>query len=82
VTGVGSIMAVHFQRRSIERPEDAEETPQALRALFHLEMLARGYYIARRGFISLSIVHGEREFDGFAEAFADFLESNRSLLAG
>jgi len=82
VTGVGSIMAVHFQRRPIERPEDAEETPQALRALFHLEMLARGYYIARRGFISLSIVHGEREFDGFAEAFADFLESNRSLLAG
>jgi len=82
VTGLGSILAVHFQRRPIERPEDTADTPQALRALFHLEMLARGYYFARRGFISLSLVHGESELDGFARAFADFLESHRSLVAG
>jgi glutamate-1-semialdehyde 2,1-aminomutase len=82
VTGVGSILAVHFQSRPIERPEDAEETPAGLRALFHLDMLARGYYFARRGFISLSLVHGEPELDGFAQAFADFLESHRTLLNG
>lgn len=80
-SGVGSIFAVHFQRRPIERPEDTAETPQALRALFHLEMLARGYYFARRGFVSLSLLHGEAECDGFAEAFTDFLESHRSLFA-
>jgi hypothetical protein len=27
----------------------------AARALFHLDMLARGFYLARRGFISLSL---------------------------
>jgi glutamate-1-semialdehyde 2,1-aminomutase len=77
VTGVGSLMNVHFQSRRIERPEDTNETPAALRALFHLEMLARGYYLARRGFISLSVVHTQQELDGFADAFADFLESHR-----
>ena len=80
VTGLGSILVVHFQRRPIERPEDIEATPPALRALFHLEMLARGYYFARRGFMSLSLVHGAAELDGFARAFADFLESHRTLL--
>jgi glutamate-1-semialdehyde 2,1-aminomutase len=81
VTGIGSIMTVHFQRQTIERPEDTEATPQALRALFHLDMLARGYYLARRSFISLSIMHGKPELDGFAGAFAEFLSTYRALLA-
>ena len=76
-TGVGSLMAVPFQRRPITRPEHTQDTPAAARALFHLEMLARGYYLARRGFISLSVVHTQQELDGFADAFADFLESHR-----
>ncbi|HLI12143.1 MAG TPA: aminotransferase class III-fold pyridoxal phosphate-dependent enzyme [Alphaproteobacteria bacterium] len=79
-TGVGSIMTVHFQRQPIARPEDAKATPAALRALFHLEMLARGYYLARRGFISLSLAHGQAELGGFADAFADFLATHRSIL--
>ncbi|HEY6334253.1 MAG TPA: aminotransferase class III-fold pyridoxal phosphate-dependent enzyme [Alphaproteobacteria bacterium] len=81
VNGVGSILAVHFQSKPIERPADAEATPVAARSLFHIEMLARGYYLARRGFISLSVEHGQAEFDGFAQAFGDFLESHRSILA-
>jgi len=80
VTGVGSILAVHFQAKPIERPADTEATPATARSLFHLEMLARGYYLARRGFISLSVEHGKAEFDGFADAFADFLEAYRSVL--
>ena len=80
VNGVGSILAVHFQSKPIERPADAEATPVAARALFHIEMLARGYYLARRGFISLSVEHGQAEFDGFAQAFGDFLENHRSIL--
>lgn len=81
VTGVGSIMAVHFQTRPVRQPGDAEDTPAGLRALFHLEMLARGQYLARRGFMSLSIMHSEKEFDGFARAFTEFLESHRSVLS-
>ena len=81
MTGVGSLMNVHFQREPIARPEHAQATPAAARALFHLEMLARGYYLARRGFISLSVMHGETELDSFARAFADFLDSHRSVLA-
>jgi glutamate-1-semialdehyde 2,1-aminomutase len=81
-TGVGSILGIHFQKKPIARPEDTEDTPAAARALFHLEMLAHGYYLARRGFISLSVVHTEAEFDGFADAVAEFLENYRSVLGG
>jgi glutamate-1-semialdehyde 2,1-aminomutase len=65
VTGVGSILAVHFQSRPIRRPADTKETPPELRALFHLEMLTSGFYLARRGFMSLSVALAEADYDGF-----------------
>ncbi len=82
VTGVGSILCMHFQREEIRQPDDTEHTPAAARALFHLEMLARGFYIARRGFIALSLPLGERDCDAFADAFEDFLDACGPALAG
>jgi glutamate-1-semialdehyde 2,1-aminomutase len=81
VTGVGSIMAVHFQDRPVRRPADTKETPAALRGLFHLEMLRSGYYLARRGFISLSLTLDDPDYDGFSAAFERFLEDHRTLLS-
>lgn len=80
VTGIGSIMAVHFQAEPIKRPGEVR-TPPALRALLHLEMLRRGYYMARRGFMSLSLSLTEADYDGFGAAFDDFLEEHRTLLS-
>ncbi|HEX5794932.1 MAG TPA: aminotransferase class III-fold pyridoxal phosphate-dependent enzyme [Geminicoccaceae bacterium] len=73
VTGVGSILCMHFQRQPIRQPDDTAHTPAAARALFHLEMLARGFYVARRGFIALSLPLVESDYDAFADAFDDFL---------
>jgi glutamate-1-semialdehyde 2,1-aminomutase len=81
VTGVGSIMAVHFHERPIRRPADTKETPAALRALFHFEMLRSGFYLARRGFMSLSLVLAEEDYDGFSAAFERFLDEHRILLS-
>ena len=81
-TGVGSIMSVHFQERPIRRPADTAATPEAARALLHLELLARGYYIARRGFIALNVMLEDEHYEGFKAAFGEFLEANRSVLAG
>lgn len=80
VTGVGSIMNVHFQEEPVRKPSDTAATPASMRALFQLEMLMRGCYLARRGFMSLSVMHGEEDLDDFAAQFEEFLHQYRSVL--
>jgi glutamate-1-semialdehyde 2,1-aminomutase len=80
VTGVGSILCVHFQSEPIRQPQDTEHTPAAARALSHLEMLARGFYTARRGFIALSLPLTTEDYDAFVVAFEDFLMANGPAL--
>ncbi len=82
VTGVGSILCMHFQDEAVRQPDDTEHTPAAARALFHLEMLARGFYVARRGFIALSLPLTEADCDAFAAAFEDFLGACGPVLVG
>jgi len=79
-TGVGSILAVHWQSAPIHRPADSAATPLAARALFHLGMMDRSYYLARRGFISLSLALGPADFDGFVAATDDYCERHEGLL--
>ena len=80
VTGVGSILCVHFQHETIHQPQDTEHTPAAARALFHLEMLARGFYMARRGFVALSLPLAGADYDAFVDAVDDFLGANGPAL--
>jgi glutamate-1-semialdehyde 2,1-aminomutase len=54
-TGIGSLLSIHFQRTPIRRPADVDSADEK-RALFHLEMMQRGYYLARRGYMALSVV--------------------------
>jgi glutamate-1-semialdehyde 2,1-aminomutase len=81
VAGVGSIMCVHFHDRPLAGPADAESSDPAARALFHLDMLERGFYLARRGFISPSLALEPADYDAFATAFEDFLDAYGPLLA-
>ncbi len=78
--GIGSIVCLHFQRQVIERPADVV-TPPDLRALFHLDMLANGIYIGRRGFMSLSIPLTADDYDRFVAAFEQFVVTYGSILA-
>lgn len=80
VTGLGSVMNIHFQDGPIDRAGDTAKTPVAARKLFHLEMLARGFYLARRGFMSLSLALTEDDHDRFAAAFEDVLGEYGDLL--
>lgn len=73
VTGIGSLMNVHFQREPIASPADIIPGNRRLTDLLHLELLLSGQYIARRGYITLSLPIGQAELDGFAEAFDRFL---------
>jgi len=79
VTGIGSMMTVHFHDKPIRSVEGAEMTDPLMRALFHLEMLGRSQYVTRRGMINLSLPMTETDLDGFLSAFDGFLEEYGSF---
>ena len=70
-TGLGSLMSAHFGGGA----EDA-----ALRELFFLDMLERGFYLARRGMVALSLEIGEAETSAFIAAVAEFAATHAALL--
>jgi glutamate-1-semialdehyde 2,1-aminomutase len=77
-TGLGSMMTVHFQREPIAAPRDMRSTP-AQRELFHLDMLNRGFHLARRGMIAMSLEIGDAECADFCAAVAAFLADYGTL---
>jgi glutamate-1-semialdehyde 2,1-aminomutase len=78
-TGLGSMMTAHFQREPVTTPRDMRATP-AQRELFHLDMLDRGFHLARRGMIAMSLKIGPTECDEFQAAVTGFLTDHGSLL--
>jgi glutamate-1-semialdehyde 2,1-aminomutase len=70
-TGVGSLIGLHFA--------DCE-TQETIENLFHLEMIERGFYFARRGYIALSLPTTEEDCDAFASAVGEFLSLRGSLI--
>lgn len=81
VLGQGSMLCFHPHRAPISRPEDHASVSPELRKLMHLEMNQRGFYLARRGFISLSLPLSSADHDGLVSAFADYLEEYSTVLA-
>ncbi|KZD06775.1 aspartate aminotransferase family protein [Oceanibaculum pacificum] len=79
VTGRGSMMCLHVAGGPVRRPGDVT-MPKALRDLLHFDLLAAGQYIARRGMINLSLPMTDSDLDGLVEAFAEMLETRRSLI--
>jgi glutamate-1-semialdehyde 2,1-aminomutase len=82
VLGQGSMLCFHPQREPIRRPADCADVPPALRKLLHLELNLRGIYIARRGFMSLSLPLTEADHAALVTAFEAFLEDYSGLVAG
>jgi glutamate-1-semialdehyde 2,1-aminomutase len=86
--GVGSIMGIHFHGGPIRRPQDLwpSDAAQAariadLQKLMHLELLEQGQYLARRGFVSLSLPMTEADHDRFCGAMDEFMSIRAPLIA-
>jgi glutamate-1-semialdehyde 2,1-aminomutase len=82
VTGIGSMMTVHFTARPIASPADAAAGDPRLKELFFFDMLEHGIWLARRGMINLSLPMGDSECDSLVDAVQEFLTCRRSVLAG
>ena len=80
VMGLGSMICVHFQSQPIKRPADAEASSPASRKLLQLEMNLRGFYMSRRGFMSLSLPLTAANYDDFVTAFESFLDDYAGVL--
>lgn len=83
VTGLGSIMCFHFTDKSmaeIRSATDLMDADKSLAAILHLFLLEKGYYIARRGFLALSLAVSETELKGFVDAVRDFVTRHRHLI--
>ena len=84
VTGYGSILCFHFTATDVDKiksPNDIADDNKTLGAMFHLYLLEKEYYAARRGFVALSLAIDERDLSGFVEAVEGFLASHQQLLA-
>lgn len=82
VTGTGTILCFHFHDHPICSPADTHATRPEAHALFHLEMLARGIYFARRGYMSLSLALTGEDDKALIEAFDEVLSEHGHLLCG
>jgi glutamate-1-semialdehyde 2,1-aminomutase len=79
VTGLGSLMNVHFTDRAISRPADTV-CDERLRELFFFDMADAGIYLARRGLIALMLEMGAAELDRLVAAIEGFVVRRRALL--
>lgn len=80
VTGVGSIMNLHFVPGKVTSPHDAETGDPRLLHLWQVESLLKRQYVTSRGMIALSLPIGRAEVVAFLDVFAEFLDSYRSIL--
>ena len=79
-TGAGSLMALHSTRQPIYSVKNLTGCDDRVAELVFLDLLERGYYIARRGYMALMLSVGDRELSGFKQAFADVMRSRAHLL--
>jgi glutamate-1-semialdehyde 2,1-aminomutase len=87
-TGRGSLIGMHFNV-DVEQgdaapgdvaPGDEEGVKAVIERLFHLEMIERGYYFGRRGYIALSLPTTEADCDGLIQAVGDFFTVRGALI--
>ena len=79
-TGLGSILGIHFQRSAIKSGRDIEAAPEK-RALFHLELIRRGFYIARRGYLALPLPVTDHDLGQFVDAVSDVMSTHQRVLS-
>jgi glutamate-1-semialdehyde 2,1-aminomutase len=71
VSGWGSMMAVHTVAGPVSSPADTDGSDAVLKELLFHELLGRGFYVAPRGFIALSMAITDDDCDAFVAAAVD-----------
>jgi len=80
-TGRGSLMNLQAGRHAIRSVKDLLPQGNSVKDLFFFHMVEHGIYLARRGFIVLSMPITEREIGRLLSAFDTFVERYAGVLA-
>lgn len=80
LTGVGSLMTIHFSRRAIDTPALVRQGNPKLRQLLQMAMLEAGFYIGKTGYLALMLPLTASDYDQFANAFESFLDTYAELI--
>jgi len=80
-TGIGSLLCAHPVAGEITTAADAAAVDPLLRDLLYFDLLERGFYLARRGFIALSLAVGDAEIRRFEAAISEVLEQRADFFA-
>lgn len=78
-TGRGSMLCFHVAGAPPRNAAEAAAGDQGMKELLFLDLLERGFYIARRGMIALSLAVGEAELAAFEDAVAEVLDLRAPL---
>lgn len=79
VTGVGSLLAIHAVPGPVRTPGDLRHSDRRLLELLFLDLLERGYYMAPRGYLALSLALTSGQLAGFTQAVAAGLRAQAGL---
>jgi glutamate-1-semialdehyde 2,1-aminomutase len=79
-TGLGSIVGLHGTDRPVRSPGDAAAADPAIKDLVFFDLVTRGFYIARRGFMALSLPLTDADTAGLVAALDDIVASRGALL--
>jgi glutamate-1-semialdehyde 2,1-aminomutase len=79
-SGLGSLMTLHATDLPLRCAADLAGADPRVKDLIYFALLERGVFMARRGFIALSLPFGEAEVEQFLAALQDVLSSHASVL--
>ena len=77
--GLGSLMCLHPSSGDLSNSAGVAAADDRLREILFLDLLYAGYYIARRGFVALSLAVKDEDMAGFYEAFRAVLQRRVNL---
>ena len=78
-TGAGSMVGVHATRGPVRTVADARAADKRLSEVLFLDLLERGYYLARRGFMALSLRIADDHVDGLVAAVREVVADREPL---
>jgi glutamate-1-semialdehyde 2,1-aminomutase len=79
-TGMGSLMNLHATDQPIRNPDDLSTSDDRVKELLFFDLLERDIYIARRGFVALSLMVTPVDLASVMRAMDDILSLRRPLL--
>jgi len=80
-TGTGSLLNLHPVAGAVRSIDDLHHADQRRRDVVFYELLERGVYASRRGFIALSLPFGDAEIAELTDTISAIVDTHRTLLS-